>query len=188
MEDAEYFGTALALSTACIGRVVDMDWSVPAGTLDWTCWQTVDHMVDCVFSFAMQLSAQAPSGFLPFNELHALTEAAPSDLHLGLEAVGYMFSAVLRSVPPGRSASDGVVDLGVTDWARRGGYELLLHTHDVSEGLGVAFEPPASMCAWILGSRSLWMFARERAENADSPWMALLTGSGRHSESGPSTG
>ena len=135
MNAADEFAAVSAHSTSdSLAGVVDLDWSVTAGALDWTCSQTVDHMVDCVFSYAMQFAARASGGFLPFHELHALPEATPSDLVQGLGAVEAMFIAVLRCTPSNATASDGFVELGVTDWAQRGAYEVLLHTHDVLEG------------------------------------------------------
>ena len=51
------------------------------------CWQTADHMVDCVLSYAMQIVARAHSGYLPFEELHAKSEPTPLDLIAGLRSV-----------------------------------------------------------------------------------------------------
>jgi hypothetical protein len=179
MNAADEFAAVSALTNDSLAGVVDLDWSVTAGALDWTCSQTVDHMVDCVFSYAMQFAARASGGFLPFHELHALPEATPSDLVQSLGAVEAMFIAVLRCAPSNATASDGFVELGVTDWAQRGAYEVLLHTHDVLEGVAVPFFPPAEMCAWVLGSQTLWMLDPKRAEMGDDPWTALLLGSGR---------
>jgi hypothetical protein len=176
---ADEFAAVSSLTHEHLAQVVDRDWSVRAGTLDWNCSQTADHMVDCVFSYAMQLAARASSGFLPFHELHALPEATPLDLVQGLRAVAEIFVAVLRCVPEDAVSSDGVLELEVNDWAKRGGYEVLLHTHDVLTGLSAVFVPPAEMCAWILGSQALWMLDRTRAEMGDDPWAALLLGSGR---------
>ena len=87
--------------------------------------------------------------------------------------------AVVRCAPPAAHSSDGVAELGVNDWAQRGAYEVLLHTHDVLEGLEVPFNPPAQMCEWVLESQTLWMLDRERAKTGDDPWTSLLLGSGR---------
>src|SRR6185369_7995323 len=41
--------------------ITDRDWSVRAGTLEWDCWHTAEHIGDCLMSFAWQLAVQ-PSG------------------------------------------------------------------------------------------------------------------------------
>jgi hypothetical protein len=41
--------------------ITDGDWSVRAGTLEWDCWHTAEHIGDCLMSFAWQLAVQ-PSG------------------------------------------------------------------------------------------------------------------------------
>jgi hypothetical protein len=162
-----------------LDRPVTLDWSVPAGPLEWSCWQTVDHVIGCVFSYAFQLASRAQNGFLPFQELHAMPAAQPSELVTGLRGITELFSGLLGSVPGDAEASDGVFMLDVDDWAARAAYEMLLHTHDVVVGLGARFDPPSPMCAWVIASPKLWMLDRGIATTKTNPWEALLVGSGR---------
>jgi hypothetical protein len=55
-----------ALNAACsaLEAVADLDWAQGAGSLEWACWQTVDHTIDCVHSFALQIGAQV---YLPWR-------------------------------------------------------------------------------------------------------------------------
>jgi len=178
MTDTE-FAELLDLSSTALEAVVDDDWSEKAGTLDWSCWQTVDHMVDCIFSYAFQLAARARNGFLPFDELHAQPSAGPAELLAGVRAVGTLFLAVVRDSPPDATAADGVLTLSLEDWCARAAYELVLHTHDVLIGLGSTLSPPEELCQSIVASQSLWMFDGARASGASDAWSALLAGSGR---------
>jgi DinB family protein len=176
--NVDEFTQVLGTATARLDEVTDADWSQPAGTLEWSCWQTVDHVIDCVFSYALQLAARSPSDLLPFHELHALATATPRDLVQGLDAVGKIFAAVVRSVPADATAADGVLQLGPSDWCARAAYEISLHTYDVLSGLGHDFAVPHDTSAAILASPSLWMLDRELASSAN-PWTALVLGSGR---------
>ena len=173
------FRSVCDLVLEALDRRVTLDWSVPAGSLEWSCWQTVDHMIDCVFSYAFQLASRAQNGFLPFQELHAMPEATPRELVTGLRGIAELFSGLLGSVPPDAEASDGVFMLNVDDWAARAAYEMLLHTHDVVVGLGARFDPPSPTCAWVIASPKLWMLNRGIATTDMDPWQALLVGSGR---------
>jgi hypothetical protein len=172
------FEVVLGLTIEAFECGIDRDWHVLAGSLEWTCWQTVDHIIDCVFSYALQLASLAQDGFLPFGELHALAKATPRDLVAGMRGVGTMFVAVLREAS-GLSASDGLLTLDAADWSARGAYEVLLHTHDVMQGMHRSFEPSSKICTWLLDSPNLWMIDRARADGATDPWSSLLLGSGR---------
>jgi hypothetical protein len=176
---ADEFAQLLHVAVAALEDAAAEDWSKRAGTLDWSCRETVDHTIDCVFSYAMQIAARAQSGFLPFGELHAQPSATASDLIAGLRGVGTMFLAVVRTLPSDAVASDGVVMLSLSDWCARAGYEVALHTHDALSGLGRELTVPAQLCRSILASQSLWMLDRDRASAVSDPWTALLEGSGR---------
>jgi hypothetical protein len=136
-------------------------------------------MIDCIFSHALQVAARAESGFLPFGELHANSDASNQDLLSGLGAVGGMFLALVCAAPSGVMASDGVRSLGFGDWCARAGCELTLHTFDVVSGFDVEWELEGELCHSIVASPQLWMFDRDSAVLASRPWTALLAGSGR---------
>ena len=161
---------------------IDRDWSVPAGTLEWSCFTTADHTVDCVFSYALFLASRREDMYPNFTELHALPGAVPSDLIFGLRAVCNMLTAVVTIAEPGARAiiwqRAEPATAPAADFAARGGHELILHAHDVCTGLGVPFDPPRELC------RRLWHHTRDWPMGApiattDDPWSDLLERSGR---------
>jgi hypothetical protein len=176
---SDEFAALADFSIDALTEVVNADWATRAGVLEWSCWRTVDHMVDCLFSYAMQKGAQAQSGYLPFEELHAKPEATPRDLVAGLRSMTALLVAVVRDSPRTVTASDGVLELSLSDWCARAAYELVLHTHDVVSGLGRDLNPPLDLCRVILESHALWMLDSEQAKRGFDPWAALLLGSGR---------
>jgi hypothetical protein len=50
---------ALNAAFLALEKVADRDWARFAGSLEWTCWQTIDHTIDCVYSFGLQIGARA---------------------------------------------------------------------------------------------------------------------------------
>ena len=161
---------------------LDHDWSVPAGTLEWSCFTTADHTVDCVFSYALFLASRRQDQYPPFTELHTLPGAIPADVVNGLHAVSTMLLAVIAEAPPGTRAvisSPPFLATGTPqDFAARGGLELILHAHDVCTGLGVPFDPRRDLCERLLESTRTWPIGPE-VDPTDDPWSDLLQRSGR---------
>ena len=161
---------------------VDLDWTGPAGTVEWSCWTTADHTVDCVFSYALFLASRRQDSYPPFGELHALAGATPADLVEGLVAVTTMLSTVIAGADPseravilqGPPARTGVP----ADFAARGALEMVLHAQDVCAGLGVDLDPPAEVCRRLLVHTSGWPFVSP-VSPTDDPWSDLLERSGR---------
>ena len=177
----ELLEVGLAASLGALKPAADRDWSRRAGTLDWTCWATVDHVTDCIFSYALQVAGRVRGGWLKLNELHARPEANPSELVDALAAVGQMFTAVLRDAPTDMISSDAYVDLRLADWVARALNEILLHTHDVLAGLDEQFEPRRDVCSFVLSNPTLWMYDTVEDRNTTDPWSAMLAASGRSS-------
>jgi hypothetical protein len=59
--DIDEYAQVLEEVRHVLSDVVERDWSVQTGTLDWTCCHTVDHMVDCLFSYAIRFLAAVSS-------------------------------------------------------------------------------------------------------------------------------
>jgi hypothetical protein len=94
-------------------------------------------------------------------------------LLLVLEAIGALLVAIVRTTPP---RVRGYHSFGVSDpegFAAMGVVETLVHTHDLAEGLGLSWTPPASLC-----SRVLARLFPDAPETTD-PWLTLLWATGR---------
>jgi hypothetical protein len=90
-----------------------------------------------------------------------------------VEAIGALLVAMVRTTPPGVRAyhSSGVTD--PEGFAAMGVVETLVHTHDLAQGLGVAWTPPAALC-----SRALARLFPDAPRTTD-PWTTLLWATGR---------
>ncbi|MFV8131685.1 hypothetical protein [Streptomyces syringium] len=154
---------AVRLAVTALRGAPAADWKAKAGSLDWDCWETVEHLSDDLFAYAAQLGPEEPplDGEVPFlwtrqrpgapaNVIVADPAAGPAGLLRVLEASGALLVAMVRTASPevrayhvfGISDPEGFAAMGVV--------ETLLHTHDVAEGLGVGWNPPADLCGRVL--------------------------------------
>jgi hypothetical protein len=73
------------------------------------------------------------------------------------------------------------------DFVPRAAVELVLHAHDVCEGLGVPFEPPPALCLRLREHTRpwpMWTVAWHGLGRTGDPWSDLLEGSGRARRTG----
>jgi hypothetical protein len=183
---ADDVGQAVQLAVSTLREVPPAAWDSRAGSLEWDCWETIEHLCDAVFSYAVQLAPPTPplDGDVPFlcesrrpggpdNAIYADRAAGPAGLLQVLEASGGLLTAMVRTTPPQVRAYHSYVASDPEGFAAMGVVETLVHTHDVAAGLGLAWTPPAGLCARVLAR----LFPDAPA--APDPWPALLWATGR---------
>jgi hypothetical protein len=176
---------AADLCIAALRPSRDADWSVPAGTLEWDCWETAEHLIDDLFSYAAQLASERTDLDVPFhytpltpsspwNAVRVDRESGVDGLVTALDAAAGLLYAVVAVKPPEARAHH---TFGVADpegFAAMGVIETLVHTHDLVTGLGLAaWEPPADLCARTRHR----LFPHAPADT--DPWPTLLWATGR---------
>jgi hypothetical protein len=146
------------------------DWQRPAGTLDWSCWETAAHIAHDLLAYAGQVAALADSAYLPFD-LVVRDDASPHDLLRIAASAGRLLSTTLAA----SDASDRAWHWGPTDpsgFAALGVNEILVHTYDITAGLGIDWHPPESLCSAVLAR----LFPHAPAGD---PFQVLLWSTGR---------
>ncbi len=177
---------SVRLAVAALRGAAGADWSVSAGTLEWDCWESVEHLADDLFSYAAQLGPAEPptEGLVPFlwtrerpeapaNAIRADREAGPAGLLQVLEACGALLTAVVATTAPQVRAFHGFGAADPEGFAAMGVVETLVHTHDIAAGLGLDWEPPAELC-----DRVLYRLFPD-APTATDRWATLLWATGR---------
>ncbi|MFF8099816.1 GNAT family N-acetyltransferase [Streptomyces sp. NPDC016640] len=166
---------AVADCVAALGTVTDRDWGkVRAGRLEWDCRETAAHIADDLIAYAGRLAGRSTAGHLPFTiSLDEDTDNA--GVLKTIEATGALLAAAIRTTPravrafhsyPFRHANrEGFAAMGVA--------EVLLHTHDIAEGTGITYEPPAELASFVLTR----IFPQVRP--GPTPWQTLLWATGR---------
>jgi len=166
---------AVAGSAALLRAAAGRDWAgATAGRLTWSCRRTAEHIASDLIAYAGQLAGRATTAYVPFEIVmeDGTDNAGIVDV---IETTGALLAAAVRTTPrevrafhpyPFRSANrEGFAAMGIA--------EVLLHTHDIAEGLGLAYEPPADLCEGVLGR----IFPHVRP--GDAPWPTLLWATGR---------
>jgi hypothetical protein len=178
--------SAVRLTIATLGGAQNADWDAKAGPLEWTCWETVEHIADNLFFYAAQLGPRIPSAdqSVPFAwachrpggpglVIFADRAGGPAGLVQVVDACGGLLVAMVRTTPPDvRAHHDaGVLDTG--GFAAMGIAETLVHMHDVAEGLSLTWAPPAELCGRVLAR----LFPD--APTGTDRWVTLLWATGR---------
>ncbi|MFD7770262.1 GNAT family N-acetyltransferase [Streptomyces sp. NPDC059787] len=178
---AEQVEEAVADCVAALGTVTDRDWTgVRAGRLEWNCRETAAHIASDLIAYAGQIAGRAQDAYVPFEITLDGSEDGldPADNAGTLQVItttGALLAAAVRTTPravrafhpfPFRHASrEGFAAMGIA--------EVLLHTHDIAEGMGIGYEPPAELASFVLTR----IFPQ--AKPGPTPWRTLLWATGR---------
>ena len=183
---ADDLDRAVQLALATLREAPAGAWEGKAGSLEWDCWETVEHLSDDLFAYAAQIGPRKPplDTHVPFawerrrpggpvNTIHVNRTAGPDGLLQVLDASGALLVAMVRTTAPavrahhvfGASDPEGFAAMGIV--------ETLVHTHDLAEGLGLAWDPPGDLCSRVLTR----LFPD--APGSTDPWPTLLWATGR---------
>jgi hypothetical protein len=172
---ADDLDAAVSTMVTALRPAVGRDWSTTAGTLEWDCWHTSEHIGDVLLSYAAQLVAQPAKRYVRFLA-SADKDAAPAEVLEFAEAGGRILAATVRTCPPQVRAWHPTGMADPEGFAGMGCVEALVHGHDIAQGLGLALDPPREGCTRVLAR----MFPHAAADLADlDPWTALLWATGR---------
>jgi len=139
---------AVAEMAAVLTPQDEVDWQVPAGSLEWSCWETAAHVAHDLLAYAGQVAARVSVGYLPFDLVIA-PEAAPQEVLGVVSACGRLLSSAVANAGPGPVAWHwGMSD--AAGFAAMGVAETLVHTYDITQGLEVAWLPPEPLCQLVV--------------------------------------
>ncbi|MFD5798592.1 GNAT family N-acetyltransferase [Streptomyces diastatochromogenes] len=161
-------------SATTLGTAVDRDWKgVKAWRMEWSCQETAEHVAQALFGYASRLVTGAQDWLpcdLTFDE-----DAGGAGALQVLRSTGGLLAATVRTTPRevravhpypfGSADREGFAAMGVA--------EVLLHTHDIARGLGLAYEPSEDLAESVL----TWLFPH--VQPGPAPWPTLLWATGR---------
>jgi hypothetical protein len=161
---------AVGAAEDVLGPLVDRDWTVPAGDLEWTGAQTAIHAANCLAKYATQLAGRVEDAYLRFRLVADPHEAPGEILRILGSAARLLVAAVDTAPDDARAWHWGMTDR--SGFAAMGTGELLVHTYDIASGLGVDWRPPAALAGGVLDRLM-------PAAAHDDPAAALLWATGR---------
>jgi hypothetical protein len=124
------------------------DWRVRAGSLDWTCRATAEHVAHDLLAYAGQVSARPATAYLPLDLTVRAGATIPDVLRVVAACGGLLSSAIATAGPEGRGWHWGPTD--PAGFAALGMTEVLVHTYDITQGLAEPWHPPGPLCATVL--------------------------------------
>src|SRR5579864_766363 len=172
---ADDLDSAISCVMSGLLPITDRDWSVPAGTLEWDCWHTAEHIGDSLLSYAWQLAVQPTSRYVRAVAT-AEKDASPAEVLEFAVTGGRILASMVRTSrahvrayhPDGMADPEGFAGLGC--------HEALLHGNDIAQSFGLSLDPPRDVCRRVLAR----IFPQAPADLAGSdPWAALLWAGGR---------
>ena len=109
---------------------------------------TAAHVAQDLASYAAQVAGRATAGYLPFDLVIA-PDVAPGEILRVVSACGRLLSIAVAGAAPGPVAWHwGMSD--AAGFAAMGVAEVLVHTYDITQGLGVAWRPPEPLSQLVV--------------------------------------
>jgi hypothetical protein len=146
--EATWLAAAMGPAADALGPLVDHDWTRLAGDLEWTCAQTAIHLANDLAKYAAQLAGRVDDAYLRFGLVVAPDETPGELLRIVTSAAQLLVAAVDTAPDDARAWHWGPTD--PSGFAAMGVGELLVHTYDITSGLGVDWHPPAGLAQIVL--------------------------------------
>ena len=163
---------AAAVCCEALSGVVDRDWSILAGGLEWSCRRTLEHIASAPIEYASELALPAQESLEGIYPSGGMDQLTVPDLLLLLEVNAAILDHVLRAAPASaRAFHRAWVD--PSGFAGMGCDEILIHTADIAAGFEIDFRPPEDLSSRVLARLFPW------APTDIGHWESLLWANGR---------
>lgn len=155
--------------------VAGADWDRLAGSLEWTCRQTLQHLCGVLYLYAGQLATRATTA--PPAPTPIATAAATIDQLLDtMRIAALILVEVTRAASPEARAFHPAGMADATGWVAMAIDELVIHTNDIACGLGIELVAPGeNVVRSVLDRLFPWW------PGGTEPMQALLWANGRAS-------
>jgi hypothetical protein len=127
---------------------VDADWSVRAGNLEWSVDRTIAHMTGAPGKYAFYLSSRS-TRYVAVR-VWPEADATRQERLEAIEACAAALAGVAATAPKDAVGFHSSGMHTAEEFVAMGCEELLVHTYDVTCGLGLPYEPPEELCRLVI--------------------------------------
>ena len=171
---------AAAVVVGALRPGVDADWSVRAGSLEWSVDATIAHMTGAPAKYALYLSSRS-TGYIAVR-VGPVADATRAERLEAIEGCAAALAGVAASAPPDAFGFHVTGMRNAQQFLAMACEELLVHTYDVTCGLGLLYEPPEELSRLVIehcypgqaiGERPVWpylVWLSGRAHQAAIGW------------------
>jgi hypothetical protein len=143
----EHVEAAVDEMVGALSPYVGAEWQVRAGSLEWSCWATAAHVAQVLAKYAAQVAGGGTASYLPFDLV--VRPSPPGDVLEVVVACGRLLRGAVEHAGPDAVAWHwGLSD--AAGFAAMGAAEALVHTHDITQGLGISWRPPEDLSQAVL--------------------------------------
>ncbi len=139
---------AAAVVVAALTPGITADWSVPAGDLDWNVDRTIAHMTGAPAKYAFYLSSR--SARYVAVRVWPEADATRQERLEAIEASAAALAGVAATAPRDAVGFHISGMRSAEQFLAMACEELLVHTYDVTLGLGLPYEPPEELCRLVI--------------------------------------
>ena len=150
---------------------IGMDWSVPAGRLEWDCDFTITHMAAACTKYTVYLASRS-TRFIAVR-VDRWPNATQTERLDAIVGVAHALANVAAATPPDSRAYHATGMFDADGYVAMACSEVLVHGHDIATGLGLPIDPPDDLCGAMVGRLAPWLAGGESA------WPAFLWHAGR---------
>lgn len=158
---------AAHVATEFLGSHLERDWSTRAGSLEWDCRETLDHIIDGLDVYAVLLATRA-TRFAPAVRISRDPSVPIKGLLRIIRAKAAVLAEVAQAAPAGARGFHPRGSADASGFIAMGCNEILIHSADIGHGFGDAFTGPPDLVAKLLSRLFPW------APQDDDPWTTLL--------------
>lgn len=139
---------AAEICRSTLAPALNADWSIPAGPLTWTCRETLDHISDALGFYCGQLATRATRRRPRFR--NGDPGSSIPDLFDAVDTGAAMLGAIAAASPPDTRAFHRMGASDPEGFLAMACEEILVHTWDIAQGLGLAVSVPDDLARVVL--------------------------------------